>query len=42
MTTTPQEPVGDPALTPSGEPDEAPLDPVAPGQPTDPETGNPD
>lgn len=40
MTTTPQEPGSDPDVVPSGEPDEAPLDPVVPGEPD--ETENPD
>ena len=35
MTTTPQEPLEDPDIVPSGDPDLSP-DPVAPG--TDPET----
>lgn len=38
MTTTPDEPLEDPAITPSGDPDASPepVDPVGPG--SDPET----
>jgi hypothetical protein len=36
MTTTPLEPISDPAVAPSGAPD---VDPVAPGTPDHPEPG---
>jgi hypothetical protein len=36
MTTAPQEPGSDPDIVPSGEPDQTPLDPIAPGDPEEP------
>jgi hypothetical protein len=37
MTTTPQEPISDPASAPDGEPEEPSIDPTAPVGPGDPD-----
>jgi hypothetical protein len=49
MTTTPQEPLSDPEIVPSGEPNDPVIDPAAPGEPdtesdpqTDPASEGPD